>query len=72
MNNEDTTRLNFIIKTGCRIVAFQYTSATVDGVEVYTPIYGIDLGNGQVYHEEGKSVRQMIDDLNEKYQKGHH
>lgn len=71
-DNKDTERLNFLIKTGCRICAIDYTKASVDGVEVYTPIYGIDLNNGQVYYEAGKSVKQMIDVLQEKYQKGRH
>lgn len=68
--NNDTARLNFLIKTGFRVRAINYIKADVDGVDVYTPVYGIDLGNGQVYYDAGKSVKQMLDELLEKYQKG--
>lgn len=69
-SNKDTERLTFLIKTGFRVRAIDYTKANLDGVDVYTPIYGIDLNNGQVYYAEGKSVKQMLDVLQEKYQKG--
>ena len=68
--NKDTARLNFLIKTGFRVIPVEYTEADIDGVKVYTPVYGVDLNNGQVYYEQGKSVKQMLDVLQEKYQKG--